>query len=209
MSNRREDCGGDASENKFTLNGEKQAEELSKYLSKVHREKPFTAIFTSGLWRTSKSIEGFTNDGQKKPAVIKDDRLNECSGGEVGCYSNNKDAKEFISYLKLFLINLIILKHSLVGHSRKGYDLLKRNLLGEKFGKKNNATNTYLSNCEKSGRWYTCESKVDPQIKYVNIPISTMPYQCHFKAQMAAFKNPNQRHIRHFSATDRSSIVFK
>lgn len=166
--NRREDCGGIADENKFTENGKAQALELSQYLERLHAEKPFTAIYTSNLLRTSMSIESFVSNGQQKPSIKKNDLLDECSGGEVGCYANNNDANQFKSYLRSYFSTSSSAEHILiVGHSRKGYDLMKRNILGDKFWDiRSKSIGDYLENCTKSGRWYRCQSKKDSQVIY-------------------------------------------
>ena len=108
------------------------------------------------------------SNSQSKPTLKKDARLNECSGGDVGCYSWRRDIDGFIRDLTKDLSTKTKSQNILiVGHSRKGYELMKNGLLRDSFWDvRKSAVDSYVKNCRKSGRWYSCESKRDSSVIY-------------------------------------------
>lgn len=164
--NRRQDCNGNASENQFTQNGKWQAYQVSNYLTQLHRQKPFTQILSSEMWRTGATINDFINNQQSKPKLSKDSRLNECEGGEVGCYSGINLSVSFANYLQSLINSSRVSQHILiVGHSRRGYDLMKTVMLKNNFWKvKEDSMNAYLKNCYKEGRWWSCQEKANAKV---------------------------------------------
>ena len=122
------------------------------------------------MWRTGETISGFLAKLQQSPQVIQDSRLNECHGGEVGCQSSEDRAKveNFYEELRSMKRNSQINEHILVvGHSRKGYELLKGFLLKESFwDKRSESLEAYTEDCYKSGRWYTCKAIADNSVLF-------------------------------------------
>ena len=89
--------------------------------------------------------------------------------GRVGCYSDNGDGQSFKTSIKNLLAQAKTSKNILiVGHSRKGYELLKNNFLRTNFASiRSRAISTYLESCYKSGPlWKSCFSKANAGIKY-------------------------------------------
>ena len=162
-------CSNVPDENRLTGNGKMQAQELTRILDNLNKEQAFNVIYTSEKIRATKSIQDFVDKNDLSHIIVKDARLNECSGPEVGCYSDNGDGQSFKTSIKNLLAQAKTSKNILiVGHSRKGYELLKNNFLRTNFASiRSRAISTYLESCYKSGPlWTSCFSKANAGIKY-------------------------------------------
>ena len=93
-------CSNVPDENRLTGNGKMQAQELTRILDNLNKEQAFDAIYTSEKIRATKSIQDFVDKNDLSHIIVKDARLNECSGPEVGCYSDNGDGQSFKTSIK-------------------------------------------------------------------------------------------------------------